>query len=453
MDSIETYNSKLVNLISQFNNIKNSRHVTLGNNPTSHFVRKRKRVNSISLSQFNKIIKIDEEKKCVEVESACSYGDLVSATLLKNLIPAVVPELKGITVGGAISGLGIESSSFKFGLVHDPCSELDVLTSSGKILTCNNEQNSDLFKAIPNSLGSLGYITKLKLKLIPIKNYVEVKTLKFENAEAYFKALEDYSKNTSFDFLDGAIFSKTNFVIVLAKFIDKLPLKAKCFDRFDNIYYQYLRDYPNNTFYMSTYDYIWRWDTDGFWSSEYHPKLGRIFENRIFRNVYLKRFDNSNSLIPLKKTYDDLRSNLTKLGIIKTRYEDLFQDPVLTLEKCVGFLNWYQDKINVYPLWICPVNNSKNDGSYPLNQIKSEIIVDIGFYNRKKLDNNLPENYYTKLFEHKMIEMGITKGLYAKSFVSEENFWKQFDHESYKKIKNKYDPDSTFPDVYFKSIN
>jgi len=43
----------------------------------------------------------------VEVEGMCTYEDLVDATLPFGFMPCVVPELKTITIGGAISGIGL----------------------------------------------------------------------------------------------------------------------------------------------------------------------------------------------------------------------------------------------------------------------------------------------------------------------------------------------------------
>ena len=50
------------------------------------------------------------------------------------LSPAVVPEFKSITVGGAYVGIGIASSSFKFGLVHENIIEAEVLLADGSIV-------------------------------------------------------------------------------------------------------------------------------------------------------------------------------------------------------------------------------------------------------------------------------------------------------------------------------
>ena len=63
----------------------------------------------------------------------CTYEDLVAATLPYGLSPLVVPQLKTITLGGAVTGLGIESTSFRNGLPHESVLELDILTGTGEM--------------------------------------------------------------------------------------------------------------------------------------------------------------------------------------------------------------------------------------------------------------------------------------------------------------------------------
>ena len=62
----------------------------------------------------------------------CTYEDLVDATLPHGLIPLVVPQLRTITLGGAVTGLGIESTSFRNGLPHESVLEMDVFTGAGE---------------------------------------------------------------------------------------------------------------------------------------------------------------------------------------------------------------------------------------------------------------------------------------------------------------------------------
>ena len=51
------------------------------------------------------MLEIDVEAGFAEVEGMTTYAELVDATLPHGLVPAIVPELKSITVGGAVTGV------------------------------------------------------------------------------------------------------------------------------------------------------------------------------------------------------------------------------------------------------------------------------------------------------------------------------------------------------------
>ena len=93
----------------------------------------------------------------------CTYEHLVDATLPHGLIPYVVPQLRTITLGGAVTGLGIESTSFRNGLPHESVVEMDIFTGAGEVVT--TRPGDDLFDTFPNSYGSLGYATRLRIQL------------------------------------------------------------------------------------------------------------------------------------------------------------------------------------------------------------------------------------------------------------------------------------------------
>src|SRR5262245_58706002 len=155
---------------------------------TSNLFRRRNQTKKsyLDVRCFNRVLKIDREQMTADVEGMTTYETFVGETLKYNLLPTVVPQLKTITVGGAVSGLGIESSSFKFGLVHETVDEMDVLLADGRIITCSIDQNPDLFYAFPNSYGTLGYALRLRVKLIPAKPYVHITHTRFSDPAAYF---------------------------------------------------------------------------------------------------------------------------------------------------------------------------------------------------------------------------------------------------------------------------
>ena len=140
-----------------------------------------------------------------------------------GLAPAVVPELKSITVGGATTGLGIESSAFRFGLVHETIDEFDVLVADGRVLRCSPTEHADLFFGFPNSYGSLGYATRLTVRLVPVAPFVHLRHERFADAGRYFAAIAAECKDPTCDYLDGVFFGTGDFVLTRATLVDRLP--------------------------------------------------------------------------------------------------------------------------------------------------------------------------------------------------------------------------------------
>src|SRR5512136_606249 len=54
----------------------------------------------LDLGEFDHVLGVDAEAGTVEVEGLTTYEALVQATLPLGVMPAVVPQLKTITVGG-----------------------------------------------------------------------------------------------------------------------------------------------------------------------------------------------------------------------------------------------------------------------------------------------------------------------------------------------------------------
>src|SRR4029079_18154217 len=90
----------------------------------------------VDLSHFNAVLNVDPVAGTVEAEGMTTFVDLADATLAAGTMPRVVPQLKSITLGGAVAGVGIEATSFRYGLVHETIAAMEVLTGDGDIVTC-----------------------------------------------------------------------------------------------------------------------------------------------------------------------------------------------------------------------------------------------------------------------------------------------------------------------------
>ena len=171
------YADGLARLLSSYRAIPSHQRVRLAKK-TSNLFRARSRSDApgLDVSGLTGVFAVDPVARTADVGGMCTYQDLVAATLPHGLAPLVVPQLKTITVGGAATGGGIESTAFRNGVVYDDIAVIDILTGSGDLVTAAPDgPHADLYYGFANSYGSLGYATRLRVRLEPVEPYVALR--------------------------------------------------------------------------------------------------------------------------------------------------------------------------------------------------------------------------------------------------------------------------------------
>ena len=173
---------------------------------------------------FNEILEVDEAAGTVDVEGMTSYEKLAEATFAYGLLPGVVPQLKSITIGGACAGLGIEASSFRYGLTHETVEEIEVVLADGDIVVCTpTNAYSDLFFGLPNSFGTLGYALRVRAKAIRVKKFVELDHIRCSDPATFFCELASWCARPDVDFIDGVVFDPGEHYLNVCRFVDEAP--------------------------------------------------------------------------------------------------------------------------------------------------------------------------------------------------------------------------------------
>jgi FAD/FMN-containing dehydrogenase len=253
----------------------------------------------LDVSGLGGVISIDPDAQTADVQGMCTYEDLVDATLPRGFIPYVVPQLRTITLGGAVSGLGIESTSFRSGLPHESVLEMDIFTGAGEVVTARpgpDGEHSDLFETFPNSYGSLGYATRLRIRLEKVPSYVSLRHVRFDDAGLLSKTISQIMETQEYDGvrvdgLDGTVFRPGEYYLTLATWTDTpAVVSTSSTDGRQTpsdytgrqIYYRSIQQRERDL--LTMYDYLWRWDTDWFWCSRafgaQHPVAGRGWSRR-----------------------------------------------------------------------------------------------------------------------------------------------------------------------------
>src|SRR5947208_1587830 len=120
----------------------------------------------LDVSPFGRVLNVDPGARTAVAGGMTTYEDLADATLAHGLMPLVVPELKTITLGGAVTGLGVESTSLRNGLPHESVTALEILTGDGRVIIATEaNEHGALFRGFPNSYGTLGYALSLTIEL------------------------------------------------------------------------------------------------------------------------------------------------------------------------------------------------------------------------------------------------------------------------------------------------
>src|SRR5262249_59696823 len=121
----------------------------------------------IDVSPLRHVLDVDAEDRIAIAEPGVTFRDLVGATLQHHLVPACVPELEGITVGGAVAGCSVESASFRYGGFHDTCLDYELVTGTGEGLRCSPEPAPPRFGVSPRSHRTLAVPSRRRLSPVP----------------------------------------------------------------------------------------------------------------------------------------------------------------------------------------------------------------------------------------------------------------------------------------------
>ncbi len=421
---------------------------------TSNLFRPRAELSGTGLdvSGLGGVLAVDPEQRTADVQGMCTYEDLVEATLPHGLMPLVVPQLRTITLGGAVTGLGIESTSFRSGLPHESVLELDVFTGSGEVVTATpTNEHADLFATFPNSYGSLGYATRLRIELEPVRSHVALRHVRFEDTAGLQDAIAAITETREWagepvDGVDGVAFEPGDYALTLARWVDPEPGAVASDYVGQQIYWRSIQQ--RDTDLLTTYDYLWRWDTDWFWCSRafgaQHPVVRRLWPRR------LRRSDTYHRLVGLDRRFG-VMDRLDRRAE-RPRRERVVQDIEVPVERLGEFLDWFDDAVGMRPVWLCPLRLRGHGGwpSYPL--APGRTYVNVGFWGAVPVGPDAPDSPLNRAIEDKVSELDGHKSLYSESFYDAATFDALYDGANLASVKRRYDPDDRLSSLYDKAV-
>ncbi|MGI8900873.1 MAG: FAD-binding oxidoreductase [Nocardioides sp.] len=423
---------------------------------TSNLFRTRSHVDGpgLDVSGLRGVVALDESVGTADVQGMCTYEDLVDVTLARGYIPLVVPQLRTITLGGAVAGLGIESTSFRNGLPHESVLEMDVLTGDGKVRTVR--PGDDLFDAFPNSYGSLGYATRLRIRLERVPAFVALRHVRFDDlgvlADTIARVVEEASYDGQrVDAVDGVVFEPGESYLTLGRFTDtgldeldhRQPLRTSDYTGMEPYFSSVRR---RQTDLLTMHDYLWRWDTDWFWCSGafglHDRRVRRLWPRR------WRRSDVYHRLVGIETRFG-LKSRLDRRRGLPER-ERVIQDVEIPVERLPEFLSWFDDEVGMRPVWVCPLRSTREWPAYPMRP--GATYVNVGFWGTVAIEPGSHDGDRNRAIERRVTDLGGHKSLYSDAYYDAEVFDRLYDQSFARAVRKQTDPDGRLTELFEKAV-
>ena len=394
----------------------------------------------LDLADFDHVLDVDRAARALEVEGLATYEAIVDRTLRHGLAPLITPELKHITIGGATVGIGIESNGFRHGFVHDGLLEAEILLADGRIVVCTADNDyADLFRALPNSYGTLGYILRARIRLMPAAACVHLHTSVFSEPGAYLEAMRAATGRADVDFIESLIFARDRLYLTLSRFVAHAPATADIVHK--QIFYKLLAH--EGDVYLTAKDYLFRYDPDWFWN------LPETAPYQLFRRLAPASLRNSG----FYKRYTQLKRRMLRgLPQRPQDEEPLIQDWEVPWDRAEEFLRHALDHVDLggKPWITTPIRALSSPTLYPVRP--GTLYFNLGCYCYVKKRPDQGDYYATRLLDRKCFELGGIKMLYSSTFLDEAEFDRIYNGAGYRAIKRKYDPDGALGTLYQKCV-
>lgn len=422
----------------------------------------------------------------LRVEPMVNMGQISHYLVPRGMTLPVLPEMDDLTVGGLMMGVGIETSSHKYGLFNDAVVEAEVVLADGSVVKCSHSENRDLFDALPWSYGTLGLLASLTIRLVPCKPYVRIEYHACHTSAESQKKVEFYAEGEAKDgkgvpdFIEALAYSKDQMVVMPAWLVD--ASEAPWAQRnsigwwYKPWFYKHVESFLSKKAgqvqveYIPLRDYYHRHTRSIFWELEQIIPVGN---HPIFRVLL-------GWAVPPKVSF----LKLTQTEALRRLYETqhVIQDMLVPLVDMTEALGVFEDQYKVYPLWICPYRaydyseTAKGKEAVPhrcflkkpkeakaeddlmnFGERKSarkwEMYVDIGAYGIPK--DIIDKKPFDVIKVSREVEAYVSSArgfqmLYADSYMDQSEFRHMFAHEHYDAMKAKFDPNGAFPQVYEK---
>ncbi len=157
----------------------------------------------LDMTSLDRIVGIDPVGGEANCEAGVKWQALVRQAIPSGLVPPVLTNNLGVTVGGTLSVAGLGIASFRHGAQGDNVTEIEAVTGSGEIALCSETMNREIFDAARSGLGQFAIITRARLRLRRCLPKTRTYFLLYDDLAAYMKDAQIAIEQERFDYIES----------------------------------------------------------------------------------------------------------------------------------------------------------------------------------------------------------------------------------------------------------
>eukprot|EP00947_MAST-08B_sp_MAST-8B-sp1_P001721 g1721.t1 len=362
----------------------------------------------VDVTTLGEILEVDAGAGLVSVEGHVTMEALCSHLLQEHgmLIP-VVPEMSKFTVAGLANGGGIQSSCHKHGLMWSTFESFEVVLADGRHVLADRKRNADVFGMVAHSYGTVAIVVAATLRLVPALSHVRCTYRHFDDRRAFSEAVTRCSGPRSpYEFVEGIVMSRQDYLLVTGTYYDPKDASAAgacnagaCDagaaagsgaegDGSPHCLEMGLQCRGEGGGHgegggrgmgvvdcIPTLEYLFRLERGAWWIIEMIVHWDLLTHTRWGRNLLDSKVEQlDRGEIPRKEPC---------LTLMEQERCRVLQDVGVKLSRLEEGIEYVEDDLAVYPLWICPffLPDRGDLVLFPREVIAGELMsVDLGIY-------------------------------------------------------------------------
>lgn len=406
------------------------------------------------------ILALDEKRGIVRVEPLATMGELTRFLTPRGYALAVQPEMDDLTVGGLCLGVGIETSSHRWGFLFETVEAYEVVLGDGRLLRATRTQHADLYHALPWSHGTLGFLVAVELNVVRTSSHIRLRYLPCRTAAEFCAKLAMWSQAEDAPaYLEGLVYPGGGVVMageLASPVTGEEKSRINAVNRWHKQWFhkhveRILAEGREVEEYLPIRHYFHRHTPSVFFQLEdLIPFAGRAWYRWLFGWLGAPR-------IALMKF------SLTKALRRESLEKRVAQDLLIPLDDLAEGVRLAEARFGIFPLWVCPVrvfDHGEREGFLrnPARKLPGkdwQMFVDLGIYGiprRVREGNSWNAIEAGRELEAWTRSKGGYHMLYADIFMGRDEFESMFEHRNYRAARERYGAERAFPEVYEKVV-